>query len=238
MNETYAQGREVVRLLQHLFHNLFAVEENVPENKLAAVLPSEFLGWLTGKLPLLEAERIVAEAQVPLAAWERLCAIIDSDSGGDRLSHLWYLVCLGQRAAPKHKLARVSLNLLLTWDDGTLLPMSAVVTDQMIEEPTFTDAIVATILSRNAATFTEYLFKLGLDGLHKHGTNYRGLTEQDPFEIMVNALQHKLVPQLPPEYRPLVENYVRLVQGLFRPLVPPQALVKKAAAQPVGGWEA
>jgi hypothetical protein len=218
-----------VTLMKYLFHQVFAVKCEIPPERRGDVTPSYFFGWLqqdpegfTG----MNAEEVIAAAKVPAESWELVQELFAKGGVMETFSQHWHLISLADRALPRHKLVGVNLNLVMTWADGTVCHSQVYMPDEMLMEP-FSDGMVASILSGNAAQFIAKIVAHGLDGLHDMSPNLRGNTPEDPFEVMMGVLIQHLRgeatgKQLRDDLREPVEKYVRLAQELIRPVIPPQ----------------
>ncbi len=238
------QVKHVTLLLRHLFHDKFWEDEEIGEDKKGWVLPAYFYGWLDAHMNLMNGDEECAVAQVPGPIWTFLGEVVQGGLAPERLAQLWYNVILSTRPEPRYPLKSLVLNLLLTWADGRISPIQIFADREILEEGIiFNDAVVAGLLTTRTGTMREAILTHGLDGLHDQSQNYRGTTEEDPFNVMMGLLLQHCIPMLRPELKEPVKDYARLAQGIIRPVIPPGAR-EKLAQQPrvepgtaQGGWE-
>jgi hypothetical protein len=242
-----ARDESVVKLLAHVFHGRFVRDANVPQAQKGHVAPAYFCGWLDEHASEFDPEEVCREAGVDVEIWQFVRQMLESGMAPERLSQVWYAIVLSDRPLPKYPLDRINLVMLLTWADGSVMPVQVVVSREMMDQgPGFNDGLVASIVSKNVVAFRDAIVDDGLDGLHDKPTtvNYRGSTPEDPFDVFMGLLV-KFIPQLRPELQKPVRDYKLLAQGIIRPVLPPavmQALEAKKRqwqnkGRAAGGWD-
>lgn len=240
------RDEKVVKLLGYLFHGPYVEEMKIPQGKKGFVLPAHFCGWLDSRMRLMDGSDVSEKAGVERDVWDFAVEMLASGLAPERIYQVWYNIALGDRPVPRHNLEKINLVMLLTWDDGTIMPVQVFVTREMLEDgKKFTDGLVASIMSKNSVIMPNAVAEDGLDGLHDKGTNYRGTTAEDPFDVFMGLLV-KFIPQLRPEFQKPVTDYKLLAQGIIRPLLPPEVRAQlearkrrwQSGGRPVGGWDA
>jgi hypothetical protein len=224
-NPQQVRDEATVLLLRSLFHGKFCPDEKVEDDAKGLVLPTYFCGWLDHNMPLMDPATECEAAGVGTDVWEFVRSVLDSGVAVERFAKIWYVVCLGHRPTPKHALEKIVLNMVLHWSDGVIIPIQVFVSAVMLEEgQKFNDGVVASIVSKNCLAFTQAVVTQGLDGMHDGGKNYRGDTPEDPFEVMMGLLIKLGIPKVRPELQKPVEDYMRLAQGMIRPVIPPEVM--------------
>lgn len=234
----------VLRLLRYFFHRKFVLAENIAAEQQGQVLPLYFVSWLDSQINLWSRDDECQAAEVESWTWDFVIDnILAGGAGVERIQPLWYAVCLSERPMPVHRLQSIALSLLLTYQDGTRLPIQVFCTTEMIPGCFFNDAIAACLIANRVRDLLQQIVDNGLDGLYHQGVNLRGgPAMEDPFDVWMGRMPHMLA-ELPQEYRKPIHDYIRMVQGWLRPAIPPGALAaiaaarQQAAGEPAGGWD-
>jgi hypothetical protein len=247
MHPQQQRDEGAVKLMRHMFHDRFCQEENVEAKKKGFVAPVYFFGWLDKWMGMLDAGEICEHVGVDRAIWDFVKEVLDGGMAIERFNQVWYNIVLGDRAEPKHKLATANFVMLLTWEDGTRMPIQVFVSSEMLEQGgNFTDGHIACLVSKNTMKFTEILVEQGMDALHDQGKNYRGNTPEDPFEVcmglMISPIKFNTLRE---DLKPCCELYARMFQAIMRPMIPPEVKLqierqRRQAQNPkkaLGGWD-
>ena len=247
-NPQQERDEHTVKLLKYLFHEKFVPEEKIAPANAGFVMPLYFFGWLDKHMALMNGEEICAALEISYDIWVFVREVVESGTAIERMHQVWYNVSLGNRPQAKHKLEKMNLVMLLTWADGTILPVQVFVSQEMLSDGlSFTDGHIASLIAKNSQQFTQAVIQDGLDGLHDRGKNYRGATQEDPFEVCMGLLISPIkYNTLREDLKPCVEMYARLLQGIVRPVLPPEIKAaieaqKRQAGNPgkaLGGWDA
>lgn len=237
-------------IFQYLFQHVFCPENDVPPDKAAQVSPGYFLGWMRTKVGLLDSSEALEKTKLSQEAWDNAWQLIDSPDGAQWLLRWWYFICLGDRPAPKNELHAVQAVMLLTYTDGTIVPISSFVSrETLVRDMAITDGHVASVLNNHVHdVFIGSIVEQGLDKLHAEGKNYRGKTPLDPYEVFCGLVLQAIKDgvaggKLSPEYLEAVMAYFRLAQSLIRPPMPPhikaaiRTVKQKGEAVQKGGWD-
>lgn len=223
------RDRQTLQLMIHLFKGLLK-EEDISPDEGALLLPEYFLAWLREKVRLGEVTRTALdEAGVGEVAWDFLMEIAHAPAGALQVSPMWPHVVLAYRGRPAHAVASMQAVMLINYEDGTIVPLSSSFY-RLILGPggAISDALAATQMIQMASHFHEALREKGLDALYEqHGSNYDG---DRPFEILMGLLL-KIIPQLKPELQENARNWMRLIQGVIRPPLPPELKAYMALAR-------
>lgn len=233
------RDERLVLLMTHLFHDHFCPEEDVPEWKKGFVLPSYFMGWADAKMGLWSGPDLCEAAGVSCETWDEFVELVSGGVGPERVTSVWPLVTLGRRPAPRHRLKNLTWVLLLEWEDGVVFPVQIHVRADMLGGQNFTDGTVGMILASHFKQFLECVVGDGLDKLREQGRNYGG---EDVFNVLMGAFL-RIIPQLKPELRERLEDYARLIRGVFQPPDPrevhkAQERLRRPSGGAVGGWDA
>lgn len=222
-NPQQDRDEQTVKLLQHMFHDMFCEDEEIPDEKKGFVMPAYFFGWLDKQMNLSNPDEICQAAGVDRAIWDFIGDLISSNLAPERIAQVWYAIVLGRRPEPKHRLRSVNLVMLLTYEDGHVHPGQIFITQEMLEgSARFTDGIVASQVAKNCNSFVQTIVEHGLDNLHDNSRDYRGCTPEDPYEVLMGGILKLVLPQVRAELKDPVEWYMRLAQGIIRPVIPPE----------------
>lgn len=230
----------IVILFSRIFHDHFCPAENIDDARKPTVLLPYFLGWLGNNRHMLDAAALCAAAEVDFDVWEEAMQFCEDPVGPERLWAVWPNVTFASRAKPLLALKKMTWNLNLEWEDGTILPIQVFVTREMIPDQTFRDSTVAYLMTKNFMdTFFSRIADNTLDVLHGLGGKY----SEESFNVLMGTCL-QVIPQLKPEYHPGLKDWMRLIQATFQPVVPPEAKLAldqtrraKQSSAPVGGWD-
>lgn len=244
-DEAKRRTEECVKLLRRFFHVHYCPDTDIAQAQKPQVLPAYFCGWCDKHMVLLDADAECEAAEVPRDTWEYLTDLFASGVAPERIQSIWYLICLSDRPKPGHDLKAINVFAMLTWADGTISPVQAYMTGEMIQTPGqgFTDDLVAQIISGNARALVEQIASEPLDVQHDKASavRYRSAAPEDAYEVMMGLIMSN-IPKLKPELQDPVRNYMRLAQAIIRPVVPAQAYraFKARGGQDkklTGGWD-
>jgi len=219
----------ICALCSVLFQNYFCREEEVPAAEIPRVQPGKFLEWLRNHYSL-EQYAICEQAGVPHNTWAELFEqIVHSPVGSERLTVVWPMIVLANRAIPRHTVQSVHTIMLLTWADGNISVTSSLGLPILHKEEANSDgAIAAAVLQGVKTSCLDAILENGLDGLHDMGVNHRGPMSVDPYELLCGII-HKGIKALEPElaqYGPFLAAYLQLIRRLIRPPLPPAVIAQ------------
>lgn len=216
----------VVRVLIHFFKELIHDEE-IPKEKRPDILIEYFLGYLQQKLAVANLAELATELNTDESIIDLAHELANDPLGSKRLAPVWTQVILHDRPLPRHPVRSLQLVCLVSWEDGALLPIS-VFTPAELMAGTFTDGLMATLMMQQPRAWFDTLIEHGLDNLHDHLANNYG--DEQAFEIFMGLILRG-IEQLKPEHREDAVKYMRLIQGMLRPIVPQEARIQAAAVK-------
>jgi hypothetical protein len=225
-----------LRLMAHMVKDLVE-EEKLPPDQYALLLPEYFLHWAEDKINVgvYSRDKTCEEASCDPIGWDFLQEILASAAGALMIAPMWPMVTLAHRGYPKHALRRFQMIMMLTWDDGFIYPLSVAMPKELCEVP-FSDGFIASQINVHTKAFLREIVEKGLDRVHdESGANYGG---DHPYEVMMGAFL-QIIPQLGASYaeeekktlQKLMKDYVRLIQGLIAPPIPPNVKASWDAQQ-------
>jgi hypothetical protein len=250
MESSLGEGQRygLIRLLAYLFHFRFCVEEKIAPDQRPHVLPVYFLGWLDQHAHAVDPDEVCQKAEVPRESWDFLREhVLDNAAGVERVTPYWWFIALSGRPDPKHKLRHLTLTAIYTFEDGSVYPVQTFAHRDMMSSGSFDDATVVTLVALRWRDLVSDFIARGTDFVHdERAADHRGGAPEDPFEVVMGLMLKYLIPQVKPELRPFCEKYMRLFQGIVRPVIPPGARQqleeqKRLREQPGparGGWDA
>lgn len=233
----------IVKLLRVLFHEDFCPDNDIAPHQKVGVLPAYFCGWLDKHMNIRTGENECDKAGVPHETWGFVQNMLGSGIAVEQLVSVWYTIVLADRPKPLHPLKSIQTLVLLTWNDGTISPINAFATNEMLQTPDncFTDDLVAQIINNNARALVQKTAESPLDALHDGASSIRfsASEPEDPYDVFMGIIL-KAIPQLKPTIREPVKNYMRLCQAIIRPVVPAAVLRQfqsRQAKPATGGWD-
>lgn len=235
---------DAVKIMAHLFKDMCAGDPELEqEANRRAVSAAFFAQWLQQNIDLKNGVEICGELNALPESWAFVQQIAHSGNMLPVMS-VWPRIVLGEAANPKHVLKSMHLVALLEWEDGYILPLSAYTPREFAPNAILTDGIAAAMLNQQIAASVNSIMEHGLDGIHEHMSDSYG--GEEPFNILMGAML-KVIPQLDKKWQPYLHKWMRLMQGLIRPPVPPHMqkhieqvrakLAAKAGEKPRGGWD-
>jgi hypothetical protein len=225
---------QTVVLLRYLFTKM-CKDERIPTEKRGLIVPAYFFGWIDRTMNLLNFLNVgdeCAAAKVSVEIWDFVREVLGTGLAVERFGPLWYSICLSTRPALRHRLQKIMLNCVLTWEDGRISPIQIYIDRAMMEEgKDFSDGLVADLINTRIRAIVHIVAERGLDQLHQESDDYRGMTPEDPFEVMMGMLLKIFdkrsahlasIPCVRDDLQDPVMKYVRLAQGIIRPVIPPK----------------
>lgn len=239
------------RLLAHVFHEKFCVQEEIADAQKSGVLPAYFFGWCHKHMDLMSKDDVCHEANVGPDIWDGVMTLLHSGLAAEQTAQVWYQVVLGRRPNPKVPVATINMIVNVTFDDGSVLCSQRFVSKEMVDDIAngLNDPIALSVLSYNLKGMVEQLAAQGLDSLHADAKKYAWTSQEpeDPYDVAMGLILSN-IPQLKPGLQDPVKNFMRLAQQCIRPPIPPHVLqayrgrMMKAKAvadgKPRGGWNA
>lgn len=229
------RNNNVADFLAHVYHHVFVREAEIPAENRAGVLPAYFCGWLDSKRDTCDWSAMCTSLHLPVETWLFVREMLDGGLMPERIAPIWYRVIFADRPPPKKDVVGVTMTCLIDFADGVKMPVQAIILKDMVQSGAFTDAVFASALQRMANQLAHTTALSGIDALHAMGSDYRGTTESDPFEVFMGLFLQELIPKLQPQYREITQNYFRLFQTLVRPLRSPEQ--KAALAKMRAHWD-
>lgn len=243
-----SQGRDeaTVKLMQRFFRDMCEADQ-VPMEKRAQVTALYFCGWTLERMQMTSVDdklKICADLQIEPAIWDFAQGMMESGAAPEKLHPVWYSITLCDQPRPTKKLSRLQTLVVLAYEDGTICPLHGMLNKSMMQPGMeFDDGFLLSIMQQQFASFMGSVVNQGIDGLHTAGSDFRGISPEDPYEVMMGFVKRGIMQIKNPELAQKVEAYFRLVQGILRPVVPLD-LVKKiqrhtgqpAPAAKEGGW--
>jgi len=259
------QTEQMLILCGHFF-NVFCEQNDVSLDDRAKVPIQDFVMWLQQMLTTMGLEGELAHCEMAGVdhdeTWNFFYDKIHQQDGINQLAGVWYQICLKHRGEPAHELDSIHLAVILKYKDGQVCPLSSFVPSELSSMGgKFTDGTACTLVQSNAHGLMEMIRDMGLDGLYHQSTSAPDQAYEELMGLIVMILNGAAI--IPPGKEIKHENHVklneasrdpclnvqRLLQGLFRPIIPPQ--VKEMIAnrrarleqqegdpgKPSGGWD-
>lgn len=206
-----------VKLLVHLFND-FCLAEHIDEAMQSRVSLFGFMTWLHRNMILWDPDDKCEQAGVPRPIWGYVDDLVHSPQGPIQIQMVWPRICLSNKPLPRHKLRNMHLVVLVTWEDGRILPVSLNTPDNMATPHGLTDALCASILPQQLKSVVDHLMAMGLDNLHDNSAGDFG--GENIFNVIMGALMHKIVPFIQPQYHDYIKKQVELIRGILYPSIP------------------
>ena len=238
------RDEDAVKILAHLFKDMCAGDPELEqEANRRALSPAYFAQWLQQNIDLKNGVEICGELDAIPEAWDFVQQVGHSGNMVP-VMNVWPRIVLGDAPDPKHRLRSMHLAVVLEWEDGYILPLSTYTPKEFAPNAVLTDGIAAALLGQQIGTAVNSIVERGLDGLHEHMSDSYGGDE--PFNILMGTIL-KVIPQIDKKWQPYLHKWMRLMQGLIRPPIPPHLqkhieqvrakLAGEAGEKPRGGWD-
>lgn len=229
-----------VEMMIHLYHDKFLAEAQIPAAQIADVIPSFFMNWLASRFDTLNGVEECQAAGVEMETWQWFGTVAAGQVPTEAFMGVWPAVVMARRPAPQRKLTRVTVALLLNYDDGQIFPFQIHAYPELItDRERISDNDLGHFLHTRAQALVELVKQHGIDGLYSLGAPFGS---EHNFNVLMGTLL-KILPQLQPEYHDSMKSYVRLLQGILSPPITEQtkaAIASRPAARsgkPVGGFD-
>lgn len=219
-------SRAAADVLGRVFADHFCPAQDVPADRRGQIEPKFFFDWCATYLATLDGDAVCRAAGVDAGWWPHVLDLGSDPAASLRTRQVWAHIALYGRPAPRQGLKEVAVALLLRWEDGTILPVTARCRPEIQPEAAaLTDADVGMFLALHGLRLAEPVLAEGLDRLHAQGEQ---MGDEAAFNTAIGCI-HKLVPDLAAGVRDTVKKWARMFVGVFAPPIPPAALAQARA---------
>lgn len=218
---------EIVLLLIHFFQK-FVEEKEIPEEQWSNVAPYLMFTWMGEQT--LDRSQVTSEAGVPAdsEAYDDVMAMINSRAAATEVLGIWPNVIFHKRALPSVPIDSMSIGLLISFADGTVLPITSLVTQTNTGGMPLSDKSLCMFLTKMISDMQHTFYSTSVDTLRRrHAVLTGGATG-------FNALGKTLQGGIATAYEPLrtfLKAWMVIIRQLSPHGLPPELM--QAVAQAV-----